>query len=228
MSYKICSDVSKVTTKFNTLHSFCRLYQTHYEVLKLSKNCSPKEIKSAFIKLSKQHHPDVNKSKQSHAKFQQINEAYKVLGKPESRRDYDLGLSQDHPHAAKHYQTERYYYEPRTRNPYSDPHFWANRDKARDEYYRQHPYYGIDGIPRLSNEAIIFFCIVFSLIGMGLQYIAITSQTFRRDALIRRSLETEQILNQTKETAVSNGNAAQLEALKIKLLGQTVKECDNK
>lgn len=61
-------------------------------MLKLPRNCSEKDIKDAFIKLSKQYHPDRNKNKEAQAKFVKISNAYNVLSKPRSRREYDLGL----------------------------------------------------------------------------------------------------------------------------------------
>jgi DnaJ family protein C protein 4 len=198
-------------------------------VLKLPQNCTTKQIKSAFINLSKKHHPDVNKSKQSHVRFQEISEAYKVLGKPESRRNYDLGLAfpRSHSKTVEHHTNS--YYEEFSRNPYHDPSFWANRDRRRDEYYYERSYYGVDGVPRLSNGTIMMFCIFFSLIGVGTQYILITkSFAFRRDELIRKSLEAEKALQETKDNASSNGNVMQLEALKTRLLGRALKETDNK
>ena len=56
--------------------------QDHYEVLGLSKNASADEIKSAYRKLAKQYHPDVNKEPGAEEKFKQINEAYSVLTDP--------------------------------------------------------------------------------------------------------------------------------------------------
>ncbi|XP_044254295.1 dnaJ-like protein 60 [Tribolium madens] len=227
MLCKICSDFSKLTQKTITLHNSCRFYQTHYDVLNLSRNCTDKEIRSAFIKLSKEHHPDVNKSEQSHARFQKINEAYKVLGKRESRRNYDLGLTSPENHTRRNYN-ETYYEQP-TRNPYNDPMFWVNRNKSRDKYYENRSYYGVDGIPKLPNSTVVIICIFFSLIGVGLQYLAITrSVTFKREVLILKSLEAEKVHNETRTAANDNGNEVQLEALKKRLLGKAMKETDNK
>ncbi|KAJ1552438.1 hypothetical protein HK405_011322, partial [Cladochytrium tenue] len=56
----------------------------------VSPDASAKEIKAQFYKLSMQYHPDRNSGDEdAHAKFIQINEAYSVLSKPHSRRDYD-------------------------------------------------------------------------------------------------------------------------------------------
>ncbi len=63
--------------------------KSYYDVLGVSKNADEKEIKSAFRKLAKQYHPDVNKEPGAEAKFKEIGEAYAVLGDEEKRRQYD-------------------------------------------------------------------------------------------------------------------------------------------
>jgi molecular chaperone DnaJ len=63
--------------------------QNHYEILGVSKSASLDEIKSAYRKLSKQFHPDVNKEPGSEEKFKQINEAYSVLSDPNKKAEYE-------------------------------------------------------------------------------------------------------------------------------------------
>lgn len=60
----------------------------YYEVLGVSKSASPEEIKTAFRKLAKEHHPDRNKSADDTV-FKEINEAYEVLSDPKKRAQYD-------------------------------------------------------------------------------------------------------------------------------------------
>jgi curved DNA-binding protein len=65
-------------------------YKDYYQVLGLAKGAPQEEIRKAFRKLARQHHPDVAKDKKSaEAKFREINEAYEVLGDPEKRKKYD-------------------------------------------------------------------------------------------------------------------------------------------
>ncbi|MBQ4255551.1 MAG: molecular chaperone DnaJ [Bacilli bacterium] len=61
----------------------------YYEVLGVSKTASKDEIKSAYRKLAKQYHPDVNKSADAPKKFEEITEAYEILSDDSKRAQYD-------------------------------------------------------------------------------------------------------------------------------------------
>jgi curved DNA-binding protein len=65
-------------------------YVDYYKVLGLNKNATTDEVKSAYRKLARKHHPDLNPNdKEAHKKFQQINEANEVLSEPDKRKKYD-------------------------------------------------------------------------------------------------------------------------------------------
>ena len=61
----------------------------YYETLGVNKGATDAEIKSAFRKLAKQYHPDLNKEPGAEAKFKEINEAYTVLSDEQKRKQYD-------------------------------------------------------------------------------------------------------------------------------------------
>jgi len=73
-------------------------FKDYYEILGLPRTATADEIKKAFRKLARIHHPDVAKNKTAgEAKFKEINEAYEVLSDPEKRRKYDqLGANWEH------------------------------------------------------------------------------------------------------------------------------------
>ncbi len=69
-------------------------YKDYYKILKVERGASEREIKSAYRKLARKYHPDVNKEKDAAQKFKDVNEAYEVLSDREKRKRYDsLGSS---------------------------------------------------------------------------------------------------------------------------------------
>ena len=63
-----------------------------YEVLGVSKTASEAEIKSAFRKLAKKHHPDQNKTDpKAKERFAEINSAYEIVGDKDKRKQFDGG-----------------------------------------------------------------------------------------------------------------------------------------
>ena len=76
-------------------------FKDYYKILGVAKGAGQDEIKSAFRKLARKHHPDVAKpedKERAESRFKEINEAYEVLGDPEKRQKYDtLGADWDRP-----------------------------------------------------------------------------------------------------------------------------------
>ena len=65
-------------------------YVDYYKLLGIDKTATSKDIKSAYRKLARKFHPDLNPNdKDAKRKFQQINEANEVLSDPEKRKKYD-------------------------------------------------------------------------------------------------------------------------------------------
>jgi curved DNA-binding protein len=62
----------------------------YYKILGVEKTATPKDIKSAYRKLARKYHPDLNpNNKDANRNFQQINEANEVLSDPEKRKKFD-------------------------------------------------------------------------------------------------------------------------------------------
>jgi molecular chaperone DnaJ len=65
-------------------------FKDYYSTLGVAKTATEKEIKQAFRKLARKHHPDVNPGdKSAETRFKEINEAYEVLKDPDKRAAYD-------------------------------------------------------------------------------------------------------------------------------------------
>src|SRR5205807_3565909 len=62
----------------------------YYEVLGVARGANQKEISSAFRKLARKYHPDVNSGdKQAEERFKEISNAHEVLSDPQKRKFYD-------------------------------------------------------------------------------------------------------------------------------------------
>lgn len=64
-------------------------YKDYYEILGVKRDADTSTIKSAYRKLARKYHPDVNKTKEAEEKFKDINEAYEVLSDKNKRQRYD-------------------------------------------------------------------------------------------------------------------------------------------
>jgi len=140
--------------------------QNHYEVLGVKRTATNGEIRSAFVQLSKEVHPDKNHGSQTnHNKFVAINEAYSILSKPSSRQDYDYKLA-----SRKVQQHNSSYTYTSNMHAHDSDHYPYRWDYKKPDYsnYRkidEDNYYGVKGVRRQPNSVIAFMCT--GLIGIG-------------------------------------------------------------
>ncbi len=64
--------------------------KSYYDTLGVPRDASEKDVRSAYRRLARKYHPDVNRGdKGAESRFKEINEAYQVLADPENRKKYD-------------------------------------------------------------------------------------------------------------------------------------------
>jgi DnaJ-class molecular chaperone len=64
-----------------------------YKILGVSRKCTEKELKMAYLKMAKLHHPDANKNMGATEQFRKINEAYESIKKDRSQRSLNMNSS---------------------------------------------------------------------------------------------------------------------------------------
>lgn len=126
--------------------------ETLYQLLKVKTSASQKEVKLAYYKMAKLHHPDFQKSaltekqKQlSEDHFKLIVKAYEVLSNPIQRQAYDIenrineGVNLDS-HTFEDSTSKKNYFQPRTQTDFYHTK-WT--DYKKPDWY--HPLNGLDG-----------------------------------------------------------------------------------
>ncbi len=189
--------------------------RTHYEVLDVPRNAHKKDIKSAFLKLSKKHHPDVSADKNS-ATFIDITEAYTTLIDPARRTSYD--------HELKIIET----YMNRTGNSqYSGSHGYAGGRPFTDSTSYHSDYhsdysktdFGVIYEPRRNHGRVVGYLIVLLVVATCLHTFRIhwTHKEFQRISELE-SNKNYLIYNNVRETAKSSTLEEQLQTLSKKHL----------
>ena len=109
----------------------------YYQVLGVDKNASQEEIKKAYRKLARKHHPDINPNdKEAEKKFQQINEANEVLSDADKRKKYDQ-YGADWKHADQFEQAKKQqqnYGQGRQHNPFGQSESYSYSSESNQDY----------------------------------------------------------------------------------------------
>ncbi|WP_300662835.1 DnaJ C-terminal domain-containing protein [Fluviicola sp.] len=109
-------------------------YIDYYHILGVDKHATADDIKKAYRKLARKHHPDLNPNNPEAGKlFQQINEANEVLGDPENRKKYDQ-YGKDWKHADQFEQTRKQRTASGAHGP-ENPFGGSGNPFGNDEYY---------------------------------------------------------------------------------------------
>ena len=78
-----------------TLDNLVMARTDYYAILQVPREASEDDIRSAYRKLARQYHPDVNKAEDAHVRFKEVTEAYEVLSDAQRRQRYDMFGSAD-------------------------------------------------------------------------------------------------------------------------------------
>ncbi len=110
----------------------------HYGKLNLNRNATNREIKSAYYKLSKQLHPDVNNDANAETKFKEIQEAYHILSDQERKETYDRSIDENLNQTYQYPNINKNYYHSKWKNKTGKVYTGRTNKYDFDEYYRMH------------------------------------------------------------------------------------------
>ncbi|XP_075977129.1 uncharacterized protein LOC142977239 [Anticarsia gemmatalis] len=187
--------------------------KNHYEILNLRKNCSDKDIKEAFIRLSKEYHPDKNKDAKAQEKFVNIVEAYNVLSKPGSRARYD---DMTVIHNNSYVYRTHVPYNLRKNAQYS--YYYASQAKTNANE-NTNTDFGTSGMRRFPNYVIIAVCAGVAFVGVLIQVFVIRNlYVAQRKQAQEKSMRLAEELDKVRAAALANGNELQTRLLMDKIV----------
>ncbi|XP_057634131.1 dnaJ homolog subfamily C member 4 isoform X2 [Chionomys nivalis] len=140
----------------------------YYELLGVHPGASAEEVKRAFFTKSKELHPDRDPGNPDlHSRFVELNEAYRVLSREDSRRNYDQQLHSTSPPKSSGTRAQPKYTQE-THSSWEPPNaqYWAQFHNVRPqgpESRRQQ---------NKHNQRVLGYCLLLMVAGMGLHYIA--------------------------------------------------------
>ncbi|CAI9559254.1 unnamed protein product [Staurois parvus] len=171
----------------------------HYQVLGVGREASSIEIKNAFFNLSKKCHPDSDPSNPLlHAQFVRINEAYKVLRKPSSRKEYDKVLEAIQRNGPAFRDQSAYKTSSRangTTHTYrkEEPYHWSSKDNDWywSQFSRQSDFKESEKKLQERNKTIVWTCIflVFSSIYLHLFVFRMNGINKQKEILLQKHEE---------------------------------------
>ncbi|XP_072407164.1 dnaJ homolog subfamily C member 4 [Chiloscyllium punctatum] len=203
--------------------------EDYYSVLGIKPDATLKQIKQAFLDQSKKLHPDIDVSNpELHTQFVRLNEAYSVLSKPSSRREYDSRL-----------RLQRHGAPAATGNAAGsdgdrgDPFFYNNVNPAprygyekskQQRYWEQFRYPTPEDYAdfhssrkRKRNIKVFGYCVFIMLAGVFIHYVGFRKlEEFHKSFMADKDRAITEIYNKSKEQARLNGFKKQQEILRQK------------
>ncbi|KAJ8338018.1 hypothetical protein SKAU_G00369840 [Synaphobranchus kaupii] len=186
-----------------SLSSVHRSGETYYELLGVKPDASLEEIKHAFFSKSKKLHPDSDLSNPGlHSQFVALSEAYRVLSREGSRREYDQRL----------------------RRPYHSREAFSTESAERMRYWEQFRYdppqeYTTEKLKRQKklNMHLVGYCLVAMLASLVVHYLGFRKlEEVHSNFMDEKDRLITQIYNESKERARVNGFKKQTEILRQK------------
>ncbi|XP_076015600.1 dnaJ homolog subfamily C member 4 [Genypterus blacodes] len=193
-----------------------RMALNHYKLLGVKSDATLDEIKNAFFDKSKKLHPDSDPSNPAlHGQFVELNEAYRVLSKEMSRKEYDLKIR--HPYSSSSspgfrptssYTSYRESAERQDHMRYWEQFRHANAQEMTAEEWQKR---------RRANFRLLGYCVITMLVSVGAHFIFFRQlEGVHNNFMDEKDRVITEIYNESKERAKFNGFKKQREILRQK------------
>ncbi|XP_051901250.1 dnaJ homolog subfamily C member 4 [Pristis pectinata] len=223
LACKCCQRCRLSSRRFSTaLHRFSST--TYYTILGIKPDATLEEIKKAFLEQSKKLHPDIDLSNPNlHTQFVRLNEAYSVLSKHSSRKEYDTRLQR---HASFGEP-----FSPQGHSCKNDPFFYhvnptsnyGFKKSEQQRYWEQFRYpteenTSFQGTKKRKRNLKAFgYCVCIMLAGVFIHYVGFRKlEEAHNNFMDHKDRVITDIYNESKERARMNGFKKQQEILRQK------------
>lgn len=186
----------------------------YYEILGVRPNANLEEIKNAFFDKSKKLHPDSDPSNPGlHSQFVELNDAYRVLSKDLSRKEYDVKLS-------RHYTASQAFKSTSSNSSYS-PHstefenirYWEQFRKSQPQEMTAEDWQK----RRRRNFRLVGYCLLTMVLSIGAHAVFFRKlEEVHTNFMDEKDRVITEIYKESKERARVNGFKKQTEILRQK------------
>lgn len=182
----------------------------YYNLLGVKSDASLEEIKNAFFDKSKKLHPDSDPSNPTlHSQFVELNEAYRVLSKEPSRKEYDFKI-QHHYAGGQIYRSTSSYTSPGTQESvryWEQFHQSQAQETTAEEQQRR----------RKRNARLVAYCLIAMMASIGAHFVFFTKlEEVHNNFMDEKDRAITEMYNESKERARVNGFKKQTEILRQK------------
>ncbi|XP_029918599.1 dnaJ homolog subfamily C member 4 [Myripristis murdjan] len=194
--------------------SALRASVNYYELLGVKPTATLEEIKNAFFDKSKKVHPDSDPSNPAlHSQFVELNEAYRVLSKELSRKEYDLKFRQPYSGGQAFSSTSSYTSYGASAEPQENERYWEQfrhsqaQQMTADAWQKR----------RTRNFKLVGYCVIAMLLSIGAHVVFFRKlEEVHNNFMDEKDRVITEIYNQSKERARVNGFKKQTEILRQK------------
>ncbi|XP_022052408.1 dnaJ homolog subfamily C member 4 [Acanthochromis polyacanthus] len=184
----------------------------YYELLGVKSDASLEEIKNAFFDKSRKLHPDSDPSNPAlHSQFVELNEAYRVLSKELSRKEYDFKIQPPYRGSQAFRSTSSYTSYRASSDSQDNIHYWEqfrqSKEATAEELQKK----------KARNFRLVAYCVLAMMISIGAHAVFFKKlEEVHTNFMDEKDRVITEIYNEAKERARVNGFKKQTEILRQK------------